>query len=125
MQSIADECYEQFVKIVAKSRGMTYEAAAKLSDGRIYTAQQALNNGLIDAIGSWDLMLDDLADEEFEGTRYKIVTYKKVKKQSFMDLMMSKASNITKNAVAANMGVPAKVLEDIDSDAQYPMYLYK
>ena len=125
MQSIADECYEQFVKIVAKSRNMTYEEAAKLSDGRIYTAQQALDNGLIDAIGSWDLMLDDMADEEFEGTNYKIVTYKKVKKQSFMDIMMSKVSDITKSAAASKTGIPEKVLEDINSPSEYPMYLYK
>ena len=125
MQSIADECYEQFVKIVAKSRNMTYEEAAKLSDGRIYTAQQALGNGLIDAIGSWDLMLDDMADTEFEGTNYKIVTYKKVKKQSFMDIMMSKVSDITKSAAASKTGIPEKVLEDINSPSEYPMYLYK
>ena len=125
MQSIADECYEQFVKIVAKSRNMTYEEAAKLSDGRIYTAQQALDNGLIDAIGSWDLMLDDMADAEFEGTNYKIVTYKKVKKQSFMDIMMSKVSDITKSAAASKTGIPEKVLEDINSPSEYPMYLYK
>ena len=125
MQSIADECYEQFVKIVAKSRNMTYEEAAKLSDGRIYTAQQALDNGLIDAIGSWDLMLDDMADTEFEGTNYKIVTYKKVKKQSFMDIMMSKVSDITKSAAASKTGIPEKVLEDINSPSEYPMYLYK
>ena len=125
MQSIADECYEQFVKIVAKSRNMTYEEAAKLSDGRIYTAQQALDNGLIDAIGSWDLMLNDMADAEFEGTNYKIVTYKKVKKQSFMDIMMSKVSDITKSAAASKTGIPEKVLEDINSPSEYPMYLYK
>lgn len=125
MQSIADECYEQFVKIVAKSRNMTYEEAAKLSDGRIYTAQQALGNGLIDAIGSWDLMLDDMADAEFEGTNYKIVTYKKVKKQSFMDIMMSKVSDITKSTAASKTGIPEKVLEDINSPSEYPMYLYK
>ena len=125
MQSIADECYEQFVKIVAKSRNMTYEEAAKLSDGRIYTAQQALDNGLIDAIGSWDLMLDDMADTEFEGKNYKIVTYKKVKKQSFMDIMMSKVSDITKSAAASKTGIPEKVLEDINSPSEYPMYLYK
>lgn len=125
MQSIADECYEQFVKIVAKSRNMTYEEAAKLSDGRIYTAQQALDNGLIDAIGSWDLMLDDMADAEFEGTNYKIVTYKKVKKQSFMDIMISKVSDITKSAAASKTGIPEKVLEDINSPSEYPMYLYK
>ena len=125
MQSIADECYEQFVKIVAKSRDMTYDEAAKLSDGRIYTAQQALNNGLIDSIGSWELMLDDMAENEFEGVKHKIVTFKKEKKQSFMDLMISKVSDITKTAAASKMGVTTDIFDDLNSKIDGPMYLYK
>ena len=125
MQSIADECYEQFVKIVAKSRDMSYDEAAKLSDGRIYTAQQALNNGLIDSIGSWELMLDDMAENEFEGEKHKIVTFKKEKKQSFMDLMISKVSDITKTAAASKMGVTTDIFDDLNSKIDGPMYLYK
>ena len=125
MQSIADECYEQFVKIVAKSRDMSYDEAAKLSDGRIYTAQQALNNGLIDSIGSWELMLDDMAENEFEGVKHKIVTFKKEKKQSFMDLMISKVSDITKTAAASKMGVTTDIFDDLNSKIDGPMYLYK
>lgn len=125
MQSIADECYEQFVKIVAKSRDMSYDEAAKLSDGRIYTAQQALNNGLIDSIGSWELMLDDMVENEFEGVKHKIVTFKKEKKQSFMDLMISKVSDITKTAAASKMGVTTDIFDDLNSKIDGPMYLYK
>lgn len=51
-QSLVDEAYEQFVGIVASGRSMTVKQVKKLADGRIYTAQQALNNGLIDEIGT-------------------------------------------------------------------------
>lgn len=50
MQSIADESYEQFTQIVAQSRGMTLAEVQKLADGRVYTARQAVSNGLIDSI---------------------------------------------------------------------------
>lgn len=49
-QSIVDEYYNQFVEIVAKGRNMSVEEVKKLADGRIYTATQALDNGLIDGI---------------------------------------------------------------------------
>ncbi|MGN0438087.1 MAG: signal peptide peptidase SppA [Lachnospiraceae bacterium] len=49
-QSVVDEAYEQFVDIVAKGRNMSVEEVKKLADGRIYTARQAVENGLIDGI---------------------------------------------------------------------------
>lgn len=49
-QSIVDEYYEQFVEIVAKGRNMSVADVKKLADGRIYTATQAVENGLIDGI---------------------------------------------------------------------------
>lgn len=62
MQSIADECYEQFVGIVAESRGMAAEDVRALADGRVYTARQALDNGLIDEIASFDETVDSLRE---------------------------------------------------------------
>ncbi|MBR1403947.1 MAG: signal peptide peptidase SppA [Treponema sp.] len=52
LQSIADEAYEQFTGIVAEARDLPIETVKVLADGRIYTAQQAKNNGLIDAVCS-------------------------------------------------------------------------
>ncbi len=49
-QAYVDEAYEQFVSIVANGRDMSIEEVKKLADGRIYTASQAVENGLIDGI---------------------------------------------------------------------------
>ena len=56
-QGIVDEAYEQFVGIVAEGRHMDVEQVKKLADGRIYTAKQALENGLVD-----DIMTEEEAD---------------------------------------------------------------
>lgn len=104
MQSICDECYEQFVTIVARSRHISYDRAAELSDGRIYTAKQALENDLIDHIDSWEHMTEDLANK-IEKPGIKIVTYKKERKTSMLDLLSTKAKNYT--------------------TAMVPLYLYK
>ncbi len=64
-QGVVDELYERFVNVVAESRGMSYSEAKELSDGRIYTASQALDNGLVDEISDWDTVLADF--EELTG----------------------------------------------------------
>lgn len=49
-QKLVDEAYDQFVGIVANGRGMKEKKVRKLADGRIYTAAQALEEGLVDEI---------------------------------------------------------------------------
>ncbi|MDR3305545.1 MAG: signal peptide peptidase SppA [Clostridiales Family XIII bacterium] len=49
-QGLVDEAYDQFVGIVAAGRGIAESDVRELADGRIYTAQQALDDGLIDGI---------------------------------------------------------------------------
>ncbi len=55
-QGIVDEYYEGFLKVVARGRGDKVPAAKlrAIADGRIYTAPQALELGLIDAVGYFD-----------------------------------------------------------------------
>lgn len=50
-QSVIDELQHQFIAKVVARRHLAPEAAARLADGRIYTAPQALERGLIDRIG--------------------------------------------------------------------------
>ena len=59
-QSLVDEAYDQFVGIVADGRNMSVKDVKKLADGRIYTAQQAKNNGLIDEIGTLEDAVADM-----------------------------------------------------------------
>lgn len=53
-QSQIDECYEQFVGIVSEGRNMGADDVKTLADGRTYTANQALSNGLIDGICQYE-----------------------------------------------------------------------
>jgi len=59
-QGLVDEAYLQFVEIVAYSRGYDLEEAKKIADGRIYSANQAVEIGLIDDIGSLDYAVEDM-----------------------------------------------------------------
>ncbi len=53
-QSLVDESYEQFVGIVAQGRNMSLETVKPIADGRVYTAQQALDLKLIDGIQNYE-----------------------------------------------------------------------
>jgi protease-4 len=50
-QSVIDNLHRQFVAKVVERRKIPPATAATLADGRIYTAEQALANSLIDQIG--------------------------------------------------------------------------
>lgn len=124
MQSICDECYDQFVSIVAKSRGLQYFTACDISDGRIYTAKQALELRLIDAIDSWDNMLTELAVNELKKPGIKVNTYKKPKrKQTMFDLISGKALELENAKAAAQLGVPVEVIKSMNDRNMIPMYL--
>jgi protease-4 len=50
IQGLVDEAYGQFAGIVAEGRGMDAEKVKTIADGRIYTAKQAKDIGLIDEV---------------------------------------------------------------------------
>ena len=51
IQSVVDDTFEWFVRLVAERRGLEPAQARRLADGRIVTGRQALEAKLIDAIG--------------------------------------------------------------------------
>ena len=63
LQGVVNDSYEWFVSLVADRRGMAPEAARRLADGRIMTGHQALEAGLVDAIGGETEAIDWLESE--------------------------------------------------------------
>lgn len=62
LQSLVDEAYEQFAGIVAEGRNMDIETVKPIADGRIYSAKQALELGLIDKVDTYDNMQKEMSD---------------------------------------------------------------
>jgi protease IV len=54
IQGGVDEIYARFLDIVATSRGKTPEQVDAIAGGRVWSGQQALENGLVDQIGGVD-----------------------------------------------------------------------
>lgn len=72
IQTIVDEYYDEFVSIIAEGRDMDEDRVRELGDGRIFTGNQALEEGLIDSLGSLDDVIDDMQTDL--GRNYQVVT---------------------------------------------------
>lgn len=74
-QGIINQMYDRFVSVVAEGRkNMTVAQVRKAADGRVYTAQQALDLGLVDGIGYLDDAIQ-LAKTEAGLPKARIVIY--------------------------------------------------
>ncbi|NUP89647.1 MAG: signal peptide peptidase SppA [Candidatus Sumerlaeia bacterium] len=66
LQSVIDGLYGRFVETVVagrEGRGLSAEDVRGLADGRIFTAQQALDAGLVDSVGYLPELIDELTRE--------------------------------------------------------------
>ena len=63
MQSMIDEMYDEFVEIIVDGRDLTESQVRDIGDGRIYTGNQAKENGLVDEVGTFDDTLHQLMED--------------------------------------------------------------
>ncbi|MBI39462.1 MAG: signal peptide peptidase SppA [Leptospiraceae bacterium] len=81
LQSIINDMYDRFVTVVDKGRpDLRRDTILKLADGRIYTANQAKKNGLVDDIGYFDEFVrktTELPNYVGEGKNPRLVLYTK------------------------------------------------
>ncbi len=120
MQEISDECYEQFTSIVSESRSIPKEQVIELSDGRIYTAQQAEKNGLIDSIGSMNDLIDAMKRKEFDFEDYDVKDFYYQKDVTLYDFIMG-SSHLFKKDTSF---LPSEIKEKLASDIEFPSYFY-
>ncbi|HLC16933.1 MAG TPA: signal peptide peptidase SppA [Thermodesulfovibrionia bacterium] len=76
IQTIIDRLHQRFVEVIYKerSRQLTKDKINALADGRIYLAQQALENRLIDQIGYLEDAVNEIKTQQ-NIKEAKVVTY--------------------------------------------------
>ena len=62
LQTIVDETYSEFVRIVAEGRDMPEAKVREVADGRICTGKQAKAAGLVDSLGYFPEVVDRAAE---------------------------------------------------------------
>jgi protease-4 len=83
LQDFVDQTHRQFVQAISEGRNMDIDQAAALADGRIFTGEEAVKQGLVDRLGN----LEDAAEwaGRLGGIEGKIsMVYKKEDKLSIV-----------------------------------------
>jgi protease-4 len=61
LNSVLKDIHRQFIEAVSDARDIPLETATSLSDGRIFTGNQALKQGLVDELGNFSSAVDKAA----------------------------------------------------------------
>ena len=121
MQSVADECYNQFTQIVADGRNLPLETVKNLADGRIYTAQQALQNKLIDEILTYEEAKTQMNENFPDLKNLKFSEFRYTKEKNFYNFIFDMYSNAKGSTSKSNLA--EKIIAEY-SQMDYPAYLY-
>ncbi len=100
------EVYETFIDRVSKGRNMDPEKVKEIAQGRVWSGKQALENGLVDELGT----LNDAVNYAAELAHiddFKTINYPKYKKDLFKDLnkmpfMKVDTEKLIKNEIGAD-----------------------
>ena len=121
MQSVADECYDQFTQIVAEGRNLPIETVKSLADGRVYTANQALNNKLIDDILSYEDAKSQMKEYFTDIKNLTFTEYKYQEDKNFYKYLFDMYSNVK------GLNSQTEFIEKIMAESNqidYPAFIY-
>lgn len=100
-QELIDETYGRFLRVVAQGRKLSLERARGVADGKVYSADEALANGLVDRIG----YLDDAIREAVARAgldRARVVTYDRT--LSLSDALLGLRGRVPARGLALDEG---------------------
>jgi len=87
LQDLIDNIHRQFIRDVALGRGRTVEEIEPLADGRVFTGEQAKENGLVDRLGNFQDALDRAA--ELAGIEGKpVIIYPEEKRKKIWEYLV-------------------------------------
>jgi protease-4 len=78
-QGQIEEGYDIFLSRVAQGRDMSKEAVMTVASGRVWTGNQAKENGLVDVLGGLDTAIEIAAAKAGLGDDYRVVYYPEIK----------------------------------------------
>lgn len=64
LQSMINNSYEGFVKVISEGRGLSVDEVKRIADGRIYDGRQAKDLGLIDGFGYFEDVTEEVKNEQ-------------------------------------------------------------
>jgi protease-4 len=92
MESIFD-VYDYFIELVAKRRNLDIDFVRRIADGRIYSAEKALEYKLIDEIGNEDSAIKWLEEVKGVPKDLKLLEVKLHPRDKFIDMLFDDLSS--------------------------------
>jgi len=98
LQNLIDNIHMQFIRDVALGRGRTVEEIKPLADGRVFTGEQAKENGLVDRLGNFQDALDRAA--ELAGIEGKpVIIYPEKKRKKIWEYLVQGLAEVAGNVL--------------------------
>ncbi|MDR1876224.1 MAG: signal peptide peptidase SppA [Flavobacteriaceae bacterium] len=112
--------YKKFVGVVMKGRKMTFNQVDALGGGRVWSGKDAVDNGLVDEIGTFDDAIA-FAAKKAKLTQYSIVSYPQ-EKSSWESLLGKMKSEEEEDEEEIEMEITDKLIRKELGKEKYRLY---
>jgi len=114
VQLIIEHGYQQFINVVAQGRNMTPQQVDKLAQGRVWTGQDAKEQGLVDHLGGFDTAMSRAANlAKLESFEVKVIRPQLSVKEQFMADLMAQSAQLFEQSVISSPAL-RQVLKAVD-----------
>ena len=98
------EAYDRFVKAIAQGRSMSEDEVRKLADGRTYTGTQAVENKLIDKIGTEEDLINFIKEDK-KLSNPKVI---ELRPDKAAESLLSRVVKATIKSIISELNIEAK-----------------
>ena len=112
MQKNVNRGYELFVKRCADGRNKTVDEIKAIAEGRVWTGEDALKNGLVDELGGIDDAIHYAAKLAKVNTYQQVVAVLKAKNNTFG--LISVEQKLEQKMLESNMGEYYQLFKDLN-----------
>ncbi|MCE2596723.1 signal peptide peptidase SppA [Motilimonas cestriensis] len=109
--------YQQFINVVAQGRNMTPAQVDSLAQGRVWTGQDALEKGLVDHLGGFDVAMSRAANlAELDAFEVKVIRPELSVREQFMADLMAKSAQFAQQSLVSSPTL-RQILKAVDEQA--------
>ncbi|MCE0556135.1 signal peptide peptidase SppA [Motilimonas sp. E26] len=109
--------YQQFINVVAQGRKMTPAQVDSLAQGRVWTGKDALEKGLVDHLGGFDVAMSRAANlAELDAFEVKVIRPELSVREQFMADLMAKSAQLAQQSLVSSPML-RQILNAVDEQA--------
>jgi protease-4 len=114
LQKGTDQAYKAFISKAAEGRSMSLEEIEPLASGRIWTGDEALENGLVDMLGDLNDAVNIAAEKAGVADDYRIRVYP-IQKPPLQELLETLTGDIETNVLADKLNAFYPYLKSLET----------